>query len=149
MRRGRCRARARHRTDDRDDRIVALTVRARGFVYVASVSGVTGEGAVLDARVAARIGRARRTSTVPVALGFGISTAEAATAGADGVIVGSRLVRAAMEAADPPAAVRDLVGRFSTALRGCSRLVATPRLGDGRRVAAYFSSRVSCATSGA
>ena len=122
-----------------DDRIVALTVRARGFVYVASVSGVTGERAVLDARVAARIGRARRTSTVPVALGFGISTpelaAEAATAGADGVIVGSRLVRAATEAADPPAAVRDLVGRFSTALRGCSRLVATPRLGDGRRVA--------------
>ena len=41
----------------------------------------------------------------------------AADAGADGVIVGSRLVRAAAEAAEPAAAVRELVGRFADALR--------------------------------
>ena len=60
---------------------------------------------------------------MPVALGFGISTpeqaAEAAAAGADGVIVGSRLVRAAVEAPDARAAdaVRALVAGFAAALR--------------------------------
>jgi tryptophan synthase alpha chain len=58
---------------------------------------------------------------VPVALGFGIATpehaAQAAEAGADGVIVGSRLVRAAGEAADPAAAVREVVAGMAAALR--------------------------------
>jgi tryptophan synthase alpha chain len=58
---------------------------------------------------------------VPVALGFGIGTpaaaADAAAAGADGVIVGSRLVRAAAEASDPVAAVGELVAEFASALR--------------------------------
>ena len=58
---------------------------------------------------------------MPVAVGFGIATpaqaAEAADAGAAGVIVGSRLVREAGEAGDPPAAVRTLVGALADALR--------------------------------
>ncbi len=62
------------------------------------------------------ISRAAAHTNVPVAVGFGISTPEqaaaAADAGADGVIVGSRLVRAAGEAADPAAAVRELVGEL-------------------------------------
>jgi tryptophan synthase alpha chain len=61
---------------------------------------------------------------VPVAVGFGISTPEqaaaAAHAGADGVIVGSRLVRAAGEADDPVDAVRDLISEFSAALSGAA-----------------------------
>jgi tryptophan synthase alpha chain len=68
------------------------------------------------------IARAAAHTDVPVAVGFGISTpeqaAEAAQAGADGVIVGSRLVRAAGEADDPAAAVRELVSEFSAALSG-------------------------------
>ena len=56
-----------------------------------------------------------------MALGFGIGTPEAAAgaadAGADGVIVGSRLVRAASEGADPAAAVHGLVAEFAAALR--------------------------------
>lgn len=94
--------------------------QARGFVYVASTSGPTGERAALSAGVGSLVGRVKEHSSVPVALGFGIScpaqAAHAARAGADGVIVGSRLVRAAAEAADPPAAVRDLVAAFSAAL---------------------------------
>ena len=63
----------------------------------------------------------RRTRTVPVALGFGIATpehaAQAADAGADGVIVGSRLVRAAGESEDPAGAVREVVAGMADALR--------------------------------
>ena len=58
---------------------------------------------------------------MPVALGFGIGTPEAAAAaadaGADGVIVGSRLVRAAAESERPADAVRELVAGFAAALR--------------------------------
>jgi tryptophan synthase alpha subunit len=58
---------------------------------------------------------------VPVAVGFGIATpeqaAQAAAAGARGVIVGSRLVREATEAEDPVAAVRAVVRDLAEALR--------------------------------
>jgi tryptophan synthase alpha chain len=58
---------------------------------------------------------------VPVALGFGISTPEqasaAADAGADGVIIGSRLVREALEQPEPAQACKALVEQFAAALR--------------------------------
>jgi tryptophan synthase alpha chain len=67
------------------------------------------------------LARTKARTDVPVALGFGIGTPEAAAAaadaGADGVIVGSRLVRTASEASDPAAAVRELVAQFAAALR--------------------------------
>jgi tryptophan synthase alpha chain len=66
------------------------------------------------------VARARAHTKVPVAVGFGIGTPQqaalAAAAGADGVIVGSRLVRAAGEGSDPAAAVSELVGGFAAAL---------------------------------
>jgi tryptophan synthase alpha chain len=107
-----------------DARLAAIGARARGFVYTVSVTGTTGERA--QAGDAARIlARVRAHADVPVALGFGISTpqqaAAAAAAGADGVIVGSRLVRAAAEAADagadPARAVTEVVGELAGALR--------------------------------
>jgi tryptophan synthase alpha chain len=113
-----------------DDRVAAIGARARGFVYTVSVTGTTGERATLTHGAASLIRRAKAHSAVPTALGFGISNPEhavqAATAGADGVIVGSRLVRAAAEAADPAAAVRRLVANFSTAL--VEHAAATPDL---------------------
>ena len=97
-----------------------LGARARGFVYAISVAGKTGERATLASDAGEIVRRARNVSPVPVALGFGISTpqhaAQAASAGAEGVIVGSRLVRAAAEAADPAAAVGALVAGFAAAL---------------------------------
>ena len=67
------------------------------------------------------VARAKASTELPVAVGFGIGTPElareAADAGADGVIVGSRLVRAVAEADDPTAAVLDLLARFAQALR--------------------------------
>ena len=104
-----------------DARLGLIGARARGFLYTVSVVGTTGERTSLSDAYAAVIRRARAHTDVPVALGFGIATpgqaAEAAAAGADGVIVGSRLVRAAAEADDPPAAVRELVAEFAEALR--------------------------------
>ncbi|MEA2247174.1 MAG: tryptophan synthase alpha chain [Solirubrobacteraceae bacterium] len=104
-----------------DERLAAIGARARGFLYTVSVTGTTGERAALSDAFAGVVERAKAHTDVPVALGFGIAgpehAAQAAAAGADGVIVGSRLVRAAGEAADPPAAVRELVAELAAALR--------------------------------
>jgi tryptophan synthase alpha chain len=103
-----------------DERLARIGARARGFVYTVSVTGTTGERAALSATYGSVIARAKSYTDVPVALGFGIGApeqaAQAAQAGADGVIIGSRLVRAAAEADDPAAAVRELVEGFSEAL---------------------------------
>ncbi len=106
------------------DRLAAIGARARGFVYTVSVSGTTGErtGYVSPTPLPDLLGRVKAATDVPVALGFGIATpddaAAAADAGADGVIVGSRLVRAAAEAGDgAPAAVGALVAGLAAGLR--------------------------------
>ena len=102
-------------------RLAAIGRSARGFVYTVSVTGTTGERTELAGDLAAVIARTREHFDVPVALGFGIGTPAAASAaadaGADGVIVGSRLVRAAAEASEPAAAVGALVAEFAAALQ--------------------------------
>jgi tryptophan synthase alpha chain len=76
----------------------------------------------LNPELAGVLARAKAHATVPVAAGFGIGNPEqvaaAAAAGADGVIIGSRLVRAASEDADPVGAVGTLVREFADALQG-------------------------------
>jgi tryptophan synthase alpha chain len=102
-----------------DERLARIGAAAAGFVYAVSVTGTTGERSDLDG-VAAIVARVAAATSVPVAIGFGIGTPEqaaaVAAAGADGVIVGSRLVRAAGEGSDPPAAVAEVVRGFSAAL---------------------------------
>jgi tryptophan synthase alpha chain len=101
-------------------RLAAIGAAAHGFMYVVSVTGTTGERAGNAADLAPLLERAKASTTVPVALGFGISGPEqaraAAAAGADGVIIGSRLVRAAGEAGDAPARVGRLVEEITDAL---------------------------------
>jgi len=103
-----------------DARLAAIGERARGFMYVVSVTGTTGERGSAASSVEPLLARAHASTAVPVALDFGISTpaqaSAAADAGADGVIVGSRLVRAAGEGADGAGAVGRLVGDFAAAL---------------------------------
>jgi tryptophan synthase alpha chain len=100
-------------------RLALAGAAARGFLYAVSVTGTTGEREALA--VDEIVLRAKAATEVPVAVGFGIGTPEqaaaTAAAGADGVIVGSRLVRAAAEADDPAAAVRPLVEAFAAALQ--------------------------------
>ena len=103
-----------------EDRLARIGAQARGFLYTVSLTGTTGERVALDRSLRAIVSRAAAHTEVPVAVGFGIATPDqarsAAEAGADGVIVGSRLVRAAGEADDPAAAVRELVADFRMAL---------------------------------
>jgi tryptophan synthase alpha chain len=88
--------------------------RATGFVYVVSDTRVTGERDELPPGLGELVRDVREDSAAPVAVGFGIGTPEQAAAVgrlADGVIVGSRLVRAVAEA-DGPAASAAAVGEF-------------------------------------
>jgi tryptophan synthase alpha chain len=105
-----------------DTRLERIGAAARGFVYTVSLTGTTGERNRLDGALPAVLARVRAHTEVPVAVGFGIASADqaaaAAAGGAEGVIIGSRLVRAAGEEADPVAAVRALVREFSNALVG-------------------------------
>ncbi len=102
------------------ERFAAIGARAAGFMYVVSVTGTTGERAQGASDLGPLLARAKAATTVPVAVGFGISGPEqavaAAAAGADGVIVGSRLVRAAGEAEDPPGEIGRLVREIAEAL---------------------------------
>jgi tryptophan synthase alpha chain len=104
-----------------EGRLEGIGRRARGFLYVVSVTGTTGERDGVARGLPDVIAAARAHTGVPVAVGFGISSpsdaAAAAEAGADGVIVGSRLVRIAAEADDPPAAVARAVSELASALR--------------------------------
>jgi tryptophan synthase alpha chain len=83
-----------------DERITEVGRDARGFVYTVSTTGTTGERASLPPEIGRTVERVRASTSLPVAVGFGISTPEqAAEVGeiADGVIVGTRVVRAAGE----------------------------------------------------
>jgi tryptophan synthase alpha chain len=100
------------------ERIAEIAADARGFVYTVSLTGTTGERSELPPGLADTVARVRAATDVPVAVGFGISTADHARAVAeiaDGVIVGSRVVRAAGEGG--AAAVGELVGELAAALR--------------------------------
>jgi tryptophan synthase alpha chain len=82
------------------ERTAAIGRDARGFVYTVALTGTTGERGELAPDLESTVARVRDATDVPVAVGFGISTPEQAAAVArlaDGVIVGSRLVRAAGE----------------------------------------------------
>ena len=101
-----------------DERMAEIGADARGFVYTVSLTGTTGERDELPPELERTVSRVRAATDVPVAVGFGISTPEQARAvgdAADGVIVGSRLVRAAGEGG--PDAVGDLVRGLADALR--------------------------------
>ena len=96
---------------ERRSRICAA---AQGFVYVVSTVGTTGERQELPPGLVELVSVTKEAADVPVAVGFGIGTpAQVAEVGeiADGVIVGSRLVRAVGEA-DSASAAADAVSQF-------------------------------------
>ena len=96
------------RTVTPPERLATISAGAKGFVYVVSTRGVTGERQGLPAELAELVAAIKEEASVPAAVGFGISTPEQAAevgAIADGVIIGSRLVREVADASDRDAAV--------------------------------------------
>jgi tryptophan synthase alpha chain len=88
-------------TDDK--RLPAVLANTSGFVYYVSITGITGSAAPDTGKVNAAVARIKRHTALPVAVGFGVRTAEQAAAiaaGADGVVVGSALVGALKDSLD-------------------------------------------------
>jgi tryptophan synthase alpha chain len=92
---------------------------ARGFVYVVSVAGVTGERDELPSELAELVQAVKAEAEVPAAVGFGIGTPQqAAVVGelADGVIIGTRLIRAIADSGDTATGV-EAAGAFLREVR--------------------------------
>lgn len=107
-------------------RVRAIARLSRGFVYVVSLMGVTGERRALPPDLDAQVRTLRLVTTKPICVGFGVSTPEhVAAVGqlADGVIVGSAIVRTIEHHAGTPVLV-DEVGKFIGALKDPLRVKA-------------------------
>ncbi|HEY2231831.1 MAG TPA: tryptophan synthase subunit alpha [Xanthobacteraceae bacterium] len=120
-------------TDDK--RLPAVLAKTSGFVYYVSITGITGMAAPDTGKVSAAVARIKRHTVLPVAVGFGVKTAEQAraiAAVADGVVVGSALIDALRQSLDPdmkatPGSVKsvtDLVRALATAVRAACRVAA-------------------------
>lgn len=107
-----------------NDRLAKVTSLAGGFVYAASIMGVTGARTSLSSGAEDLVGRVKAVTDLPVAVGLGVSTREQAkdVAGyADGVIVGSAFVKAILDAPnieDGLAEVTALARELSLGVRG-------------------------------
>jgi tryptophan synthase alpha chain len=99
------------------ERLAKVGAMSRGFVYCVSTTGVTGERAELPTELAELVERVKAATDLPVAVGFGVSTPEQARAVAscaDGVVVGSAIVRRQ----DDPALLRAFVAELASAVHG-------------------------------
>jgi tryptophan synthase alpha chain len=98
------------------DRALAIAERASGFIYYVSVAGITGERKELPPELIDNVAWLRRQTPLPVCIGFGISRPEHVrmlAPAADGLIVGSAIVRrVAALASRPGAAVLDQIGDY-------------------------------------
>jgi len=117
-------------TDDR--RLPAVLANTSGFVYYVSITGITGSASADSAQVGAAVARIKRHTKLPVCVGFGIRTPEAARAIAqngDGAVVGTALVDALRESLDAEgratakttAAVAGLAASLAQGVRGAKQ----------------------------
>jgi tryptophan synthase alpha chain len=120
-------------TDDK--RLPTVLSNTSGFVYYVSITGITGSAAPDATKVSTAVARIKRHTKLPVAVGFGVRTAEQAHAiaqGADGVVVGSALVDALRKSLDKDGkptsgtvnAVADLVSELAAGVRSAGRVAA-------------------------
>ncbi len=101
-----------------DERLERVAVRARGFVYAVGLLGITGERESLASTAKVIAKRVKQHTDLPVLVGVGVSTPEQAAEVcevADGVVVGSAIVRQVLETRSPEA-VGDLISRFRAAV---------------------------------
>ena len=120
-------------TDDK--RLPTVLTNTSGFVYYVSITGITGAAAPETGKVMTAVARIKRHTKLPVAVGFGVKTAEHARAiaeGADGVVVGSALIdvlRQSLDKNGKPApgtvnAVTKLVSALAQGVRSARRVAA-------------------------
>lgn len=103
------------------ERIRFISERSRGFLYVVSVTGVTGARQSLPPQLIEFLQKVRSVTSLPLALGFGVSSPEqAATYGriVDGVIVGSALIDTVRRSDNPVLAAAEFVRALRMALEG-------------------------------
>jgi tryptophan synthase alpha chain len=101
-----------------DERLELVGRTSRGFLYCVSTTGITGERAEVPQGLADLVARVKARTPLPVAVGFGISTPEQAAAVAsiaDGVVVGSAIVRRQDDPAEVSAFVSELAGAVRSA----------------------------------
>jgi len=105
------------------ERLPLVTAQCGGFVYAASLMGVTGARATVSTGAPDLVERIRTTTGLPVSVGLGVSTREQAkgvAAYADGVIVGSAFIKAILDAPDEESgltAVRELASELAKGVR--------------------------------
>jgi tryptophan synthase alpha chain len=99
-----------------DERIEKIAAQTTGFIYTVSLMGTTGQRMELSDAVKPLIARLKKHTDKPICVGFGISTPEhareVAQAGADGVIIGSRIVKFIEENPDNPPAMKQQIDGF-------------------------------------
>jgi tryptophan synthase alpha chain len=113
-------------------RLPAVLEGASGFLYYVAVAGITGTASAETADVAAAVARLKASSSLPVAVGFGVKTPAQAAAiaeHADGVVVGSSIVSLIGEAAetranDLPERVAGFVASLADAVRSTKKKAA-------------------------
>ncbi|MET7789061.1 tryptophan synthase subunit alpha [Streptomyces sp900116325] len=107
----------------KDERLATITAAGSGFVYAASLMGVTGTRESVGEQAQDLVRRTRATTGIPVCVGLGVSNAEQAAevaAFADAVIVGSAFVKRMLDAPDEESglvAVRSLAGELAEGVR--------------------------------
>jgi len=100
-----------------EERIALVAQRSRGFIYLVSLAGVTGARETLPANLEEFVARVRKRTSLPLCVGFGISTPEQAkriAQVADGIIVGSRLIQLLGE--HPSYELKEFIGGLRKAL---------------------------------
>jgi tryptophan synthase alpha chain len=107
----------------KDNRLTAVTEQCSGFIYAASLMGVTGTRTAVSSSAKDLVSRIRKLSDTPVAVGLGVSTKEQAhevAQYADGVIVGSAFIKNLQESqsmGEGLIRVRDLAKSLSEGVR--------------------------------
>ena len=116
-------------TDDK--RLPAVLANTSGFVYYVSITGITGAAAPDATKVRAAVGRIKRHTALPVAVGFGVRTPDQAAAiarDADGVVVGSALVDAVKNSLNNGKATPQTVGTVTSVVTALATGVRSARL---------------------
>jgi len=101
-----------------NERILLVSRKSRGFIYLVSIAGVTGARDTLPPELHEFVSRVRKQTTKPLCVGFGISSPEQAkqvAESADGVIIGSRIIKL-METGDNYLSLRHFIREVRTAL---------------------------------